>query len=142
MIELNTRPLPNKILTLFKAALKSQKNAYAPYSKYKIGSALRLKNGKVISGCNVENASYGGTVCAERNAIFHAVSSHKAQTITAILVISNEKIPWPPCGLCRQVMAEFCTKDTLVYAANPQGAWKMWSFSELMPEAFTPEHLN
>lgn len=139
---LNKTPIPKKAVALFNAALKAQKNAHAPYSGYFIGAGVRMKNGKVFGGCNVENASYGGTVCAERNAIFSAVASAGTQAIEEILVISNEKIPWPPCGFCRQVIAEFAHPTTKIYAANPQGHWKMWLFKDLMPEAFTPEHLK
>ena len=139
---LHKSSLPKEAVALFKAALKAQKNAQAPYSGYLIGSGVRMKNGKVFGGCNVENASYGGTVCAERNAIFSAVAASGSQAIQEILVISNEKIPWPPCGFCRQVIAEFALPTTQIFAANPQGHWKMWLFKDLMPEAFTPEHLK
>lgn len=130
---------PTKLFTL---ALKAQKNAHAPYSGYQIGAALKLSNGQYFSGCNIENASYGGTVCAERVAIWTGLSQFPGTWIKEILVISKAKNPWPPCGMCRQVMAEFCRPDTLVHVANSQGIKKTWIFCELFPDAFSPEHLK
>lgn len=126
---------------MLKAALEAQKNAHAPYSQKKIGAAVLMDNGKVYSGCNVENASYGGTVCAERVAIFKAVSEG-AHKIKEVVVVSSEANPWPPCGFCRQVIAEFATPQTQIHLANPQGASRSMSFEELFPEAFGPSHLS
>ncbi|MBX2986947.1 MAG: cytidine deaminase [Bdellovibrionaceae bacterium] len=127
---------------LFREAKKAQKNAHAPYSKHKIGAALRTANGRIFSGCNVENASYGGTVCAERVAVFKAVSEGLKGPITDICVISSQKDPWPPCGFCRQVLAEFATENTRIFLANPRGITKMFTLGELFPESFTPTHLK
>ena len=93
---------------LRKLAIEASKNAYSPYSKAMVGSALITSDGSIYSGCNVENASYGGTICAERVAILKAVSDKKMK-LKKIYVYTKEG--WPPCGMCRQVMSEFADKD-------------------------------
>ena len=105
---------------LSEMAVNAMNFSYSPYSEKKIGAALLLSNGKTYSGCNVENASYGGTVCAERVAIWKAVSENKDIKITEVVVASDSEKPWPPCGFCRQVMAEFAGPDTLVTLINLQ----------------------
>jgi len=126
-----------------KLALKARQFSHSPYSTKKIGSAIRLSNGKVYSGCNIENASYGGTVCAERVAIWKAYSENKCDIkITHVVVASAEKAPWPPCGLCRQVIAEFGTEQTEITLINTEKSEKTISFKELFPLAFKPEHLD
>lgn len=127
---------------LFDAACVAQKRAHAPYSGAFIGAAVMMSDGKVFSGCNVENASYGGTVCAERVAIWKSVSEGAAKEIKEILVVSDAAQPWPPCGFCRQVIAEFATEKTLIHTANLQGKLKTFTFPEIFPEAFTPKHLD
>jgi cytidine deaminase len=123
-------------------ALKALQNAYSPYSQKKIGACLVLSNGQVYSGCNIENASYGGTVCAERVAIWKAFSENPStEKIIEIVVASLEPSPWPPCGFCRQVMAEFSTSETLVRLVNSDQVEKTYLFKDLFPEAFRPEHL-
>lgn len=94
---------------LVQRAKKVRKNAYAPYSKYKVGAALATKSGRVFEGCNVENASFGGTICAERGAIMQMVAAGESEPI-AIAVVTQGKEPASPCGICRQVLSEF-TKD-------------------------------
>lgn len=126
---------------LLKAALEGQKNAYAPYSGKLIGAAVLMDNGKIYGGCNVENASYGGTVCAERTAIFKGISDG-AKKIKEVLVVSSEKNPWPPCGFCRQVIAEFASPETPIHLTNPQGQSRSFKFIDIFPEAFGPSHLN
>ena len=122
-----------------KAALEF---SYSPYSQKKIGASLVLTNGKTYSGCNIENASYGGTVCAERVAIWKAFSENKSnEKITEVVVASNEVDPWPPCGFCRQVIAEFATPDTLIRLINLNGKEVSYKFKDLFPEAFKPEYL-
>lgn len=124
-------------------AIMAMEYSHSPYSTKKIGSAIRLSNGAVYSGCNIENASYGGTVCAERVAIWKAFSENKKPIhITHVAVASNEENPWPPCGLCRQVLAEFSTVDTSVLLTNTTHKEKALKFSELFPYAFEPEHLK
>lgn len=132
-------PTQTKLLEL---ASEVQKHAYAPYSKAYLGAALVTDKGEYFSGCNVENASYGGTVCAERIAIFKAVTEGALGSIKEILVVSHAEKPWPPCGLCRQVIAEFATAETVVHTANSQGQIKSFKFTELFPAGFTPDYLK
>ncbi|OFZ31188.1 MAG: cytidine deaminase [Bdellovibrionales bacterium RIFCSPHIGHO2_01_FULL_40_29] len=124
-------------------ALANMAFSHSPYSNKKIGASVLLSNGKSYSGCNIENASYGGTVCAERVAIWKAYSENLSEVkIQEVVVASNEASPWPPCGFCRQVMAEFCTPETTVRLINPAGLEIVFIFKNLFPEAFKPEHLN
>ncbi|WP_413568185.1 cytidine deaminase [Bdellovibrio sp. HCB117] len=127
---------------LFEAACDAQKRAHAPYSSAFIGAAVLMADGSIYSGCNVENASFGGTVCAERVAIFKAVSEGAPKQVKEVLVVSDAEKPWPPCGFCRQVIAEFATEQTLIHTANLQGKMKTFAFPEIFPEAFTPKHLD
>jgi cytidine deaminase len=122
---------------LFDEAALARQSAHAPYSKFKVGAALQTKNGTVFIGCNVENASYGGTVCAERVAILKAVSEghHK---FTGIVVVTDEKIPAFPCALCLQTMAEFFSGDVAVGVANLGGIKSEFKFSDLLPHRFGP----
>ncbi|MBC7743315.1 MAG: cytidine deaminase [Bdellovibrionaceae bacterium] len=128
---------------LDQAAFAALQFSYSPYSQKKIGASLQLTNGKCYSGCNIENASYGGTVCAERVAIWKAFSENPAtEKITEVVVASVEKDPWPPCGFCRQVLAEFCTPETIVRLINSDGKEVTYQFKNLFPAAFKPEHLK
>lgn len=148
MKRIGTKKLSKKAVTtnlmqeLFEAAILAQKHAHAPYSHRYIGASIMMADGRIYSGCNIENASYGGTVCAERVAIWSAISEGAKTPIKEICVISSEMNPWPPCGICRQVIAEFAAPDTLIFAANPNGTVRSWKFSEIFPEAFTPNHLK
>jgi len=110
-VQYNETVMDKEIKELFDAAVKVKEKAYAPYSDFHVGSALRTKSGKIFTGCNVENSSYGVTICAERNAIFKMVSEGE-QEISAILIVGDTEKFLPPCGACRQVMAEFAMKDT------------------------------
>ena len=123
-------------------AEKARRKAYAPYSGFKVGAALLTKNKKIFSGCNVENASYGGTICAERTAVLKAISEGAETPFLAVHVVSSSKEPWPPCGLCLQVMSEFCTPKTVVMISGQKGGEKMFHFSDLLPESFNPKHLQ
>ncbi|HEX7675749.1 MAG TPA: cytidine deaminase [Bdellovibrio sp.] len=127
---------------LFDAACVAQKRAHAPYSHALIGAAVLMADGQIFSGCNVENASFGGTVCAERVAIFKAVSEGAKKDIKEVLVVSDAEKPWPPCGFCRQVIAEFGSENTLIHTANLQGKMKTFKFADIFPEAFGPSHLD
>lgn len=127
---------------LYEAASTAQKHAHAPYSGAFIGAAILTGDGKIYSGCNVENASFGGTVCAERVAVFKAVSEGAKKEVKEVMVVSDADKPWPPCGFCRQVIAEFGSEDTVIYTANLQGKMKAFKFGDLFPEAFTPKHLD
>lgn len=129
--------------TLFKMAIEALPFSHSPYSKKRIAASLRLSNGKTYSGCNIENASYGGTVCAERVAIFKAYSENlSTEKIEEIVVLSEAENPWPPCGLCRQVIAEFGKPDTKITICNPKGYCRQLIFSEIFPEAFTPAQMS
>lgn len=127
---------------LFAAACEVQKKAHAPYSGALIGAAVLMSDGRIFTGCNVENASYGGTVCAERVAIFKAVSEGAPKHVKEVLVVSDAEKPWPPCGFCRQVIAEFADDKTLIHTTNLHGKTKTFTFPEIFPEAFTPKHLD
>ena len=124
------------------AAFAAQKKSYSPYSEKKIGASVVLSDGQIYSGCNIENASYGGTVCAERVAIWKAVSENKKPQISEVYVVSPASPPWPPCGFCRQVMAEFCHPKTKVICANSKKEMKTFLFQDLLPEAFSKTHLK
>jgi len=114
--------------------------AYAPYSKFSVGSAALCVNGDIVSGCNVENASYGLTVCAERNCLAHGVIQGQ-QRFVALVVYTEQKHLTPPCGACRQVIVEFMDSNCTVMAANHLGNTKQWAVAELLPDAFTPKDL-
>lgn len=116
------------------AALEVQARAYVPYSEYKVGAALLTGGGEVVCGCNVENATFGATCCAERTAVFSAVAQgHRA--FRAIAVVTNGDAPGTPCGICRQVLAEFGS-DIEVLCFTPEGAEARYMLSELLPHAF------
>ncbi|MFT3982948.1 MAG: cytidine deaminase [Lachnospiraceae bacterium] len=133
---------------LIRTAMEARKQAYAPYSKYRVGAALLTKNGEVIKGCNIENASYGATNCAERTAFFKAVSEGK-KNFAAIAVIGGEEETDEtegyayPCGICRQVMREFCDQDTFrVLVAKSETDYEEVLLAQLLPNSFGPEHLS
>ncbi len=124
---------------LIDLANQARRRAYVPYSNYRVGSALRTKTGKVYTGVNVENAAYPTTMCAERVAIFKAVSDGELE-FEAISVVTDNG--GSPCGACRQVLAEFGL-DTIVLIANGKGELlKEMTIGELLPEAFQPHHLK
>lgn len=123
---------PEKLVQL---ALQARQQAYAPYSKFAVGAALLTGDGEVFTGCNVENASYGLTVCAERVALFKAVSAGR-RSFRAIAIAAGTDDYCSPCGACRQVLAEF-GGDTVVYMANRNGAYRAMTVAQLLPAAFT-----
>ena len=118
---------------LVEAARAASEHAYARYSGYRVGAAVRSEDGRVFSGCNVENASYGATMCAERSAIFGMISAG-ARRVAAVCVYAPSEPLAMPCGMCRQVLAEFC-EDAPVLVAGPGGVLRR-SFAALLPEAF------
>lgn len=118
---------------LIRAARAALANAYAPYSHFRVGAAVLGVSGKIYAGCNVENASYGLTVCAERTAIFKAVSEGEDR-LTYLAVIADTPNPASPCGACRQVMAEFGIDKVLM--CNTKGQQRIVSLAELLPDAF------
>lgn len=118
-------------------AIKARDKAYAPYSKFKVGSLLLLKNGQTILGSNVENASYGLSLCAERNAMFHAYNlGYTKNDIIMLVVVGDTKKPISPCGACRQVMVELLPKDCKIILANLNKEYKEYTLEELLPYAF------
>ena len=119
---------------LLNAALSARERAYAPYSKFLVGAAVLAKSSKIYTGCNIENASYGLTVCAERNALFSAVGAGERE-FTALCVVGDTEAPISPCGACRQVMAEF--KVPRVILANLKGDVKEYTLEELLPYGFS-----
>lgn len=126
---------------LMKYAKKAQENAYAPYSNYKVGAALLLNDGKVILGCNVENASYGLTNCAERTAMFSALAQgYKKEDFVDLAIYSSSNPPASPCGACRQVMVELMSPNANIYIGNEDTLVES-TVSELMPFAFDKEFL-
>lgn len=115
--------------------------AYVPYSKFPVGAAILTKDGQIFSGCNIENASYPLTNCAERTAIFKAVSEGKRE-FDRIVVTANTEGPVSPCGACRQVMAEFCDPDMPVILTNVKGDTAQTTVSALLPGAFTEKDMD
>jgi cytidine deaminase len=121
----------------YEAARKVRENAHAPYSEFKVGVALKLRGQPdLVTGCNVENASYGLTICGERNAFFHAVAKYQHIDPEYIVVVTDSEPPAPPCGLCLQAMAEFCQPTFEVYLANLKGIQQKFLLRELLPKPF------
>ena len=125
---------------LVRVASLARQRAHAPYSKYKVGAAIRSKRNKVHSGANVENASYGLTVCAERTAAFAAVNAGDTAFDAIAIVIDDERLP-TPCGACRQVLAEFAP-EMRVILATAGGKRKVTTLRDLLPDPFLPENLR
>jgi len=119
---------------LIEKAKRARLKAYAPYSKFKVGAALLTKSGKVYTGANVENSTFGLTICAERVAVFKAVSRGEKKFLK-IVVVADKDPPVTPCGACRQVLSEFA-KDLKVICASLQGKVERYSLKELLPVAF------
>jgi len=143
---------------LIKAAFEAKEGSYSPYSKFPVGAALLTVDGTIVKGANIENASYGGTICAERTAIVKAVSEGKRSFI-GLAVVTNVPSAISPCGMCRQVIREFCALDMPVllvpgdYPKPPghetegqpgvtEGGVRETTLGELLPDSFGPEHLE
>jgi cytidine deaminase len=124
---------------LIEAAKQARENAHAPYSNFRVGAALRSTSGRIFGGCNVENATYGLTMCAERVAIFKAVSEGE-RGFSAIAVVTDTEVLTPPCGACRQLIWEFCG-DVPVSMANLKGKTEMFQMRELFPKPFDDSNL-
>lgn len=120
---------------LLREAIEARKKAYAPYSKFKVGAAIEAANGKIYTGCNVENSSFGLTICAERVALFKAVSNG-AKKFKRIAIVADTKNPCPPCGVCRQALYEFAPNLEVVMA-NTKGKTKVTRLGELLPHPFS-----
>lgn len=129
-----------EIKGLVKLAIEAREKAYVPYSKFKVGAAIEMEDGSVFTGCNIENASYGATNCAERTAIFKAVS--EGHTIMKIIAIVGDMLAFTaPCGICRQVIAEFAAKDIEIVLIKNQDEYIVKTLEEILPGAFTKEDL-
>jgi len=131
---------------LIKEAMEARKKSYCPYSNYAVGAALLTKSGKVYRGCNIENAAFSPTNCAERTAIFKAVS--EGDTDFSRIAIIGGSVDRPvdsyayPCGVCRQVMMEFCNPETFeIIAAMSEDVYQIFTLKELFPEGFGPDNL-
>lgn len=124
--------------SLIRAAAAAREYSYSPYSHFRVGAALLCRNGKIYTGCNIENRAYGPTNCAERTAIFKAVSEGE-RDFAAIAIVGGEKEPvWCyPCGVCRQVMAEFCDPDRFqIICGKSEEEYRVFSLAEMLPEMF------
>ena len=133
---------PEKLIELAKEAMK---RAYAPYSAFQVGAALLCGDGTVYQGCNIENAAYGPSNCAERTAIFKAVYDGK-RDFTAIAICGGKDGiitgACPPCGVCRQVLREFCQDDFIIYIVGAEGSFESCTLGELLPHSFSPNNLS
>ena len=130
--------MDNKELILL--AKKAQQNSYSPYSHYKVGCAIELSDGSVITGCNVENISYGATNCAERTAIFNGVSEGRTDFVKFAIIGDGKEICYP-CGVCRQVIMEFAPNAIVICAKN-ENEFEEHTIKELLPFAFSPKSLK
>lgn len=126
---------------LIKIALDYRNRAYAPYSNFKVGSAVLFDSGKIYGGCNIENASYGATNCAERTAIFSGISNGETK-IKAIAIVGSAKENTYPCGICRQVLSEFADGDVEVILAKNEDDYVITTMKEVMPGAFRKENIR
>ena len=126
---------------LMEEAKLAREKAYVPYSKFKVGAALLSEKGVVYRGCNIENAAYSMTNCAERTALFKAVSEGDT-TFKKLVVVADTEGPISPCGACRQVISELFPKDMEVILTNLKGDVQTLTVAELLPGAFSPEDLN
>ena len=137
---------PSKLIQL---ALDARENSYSPYSQYKVGAALLSSSGKVYTGCNVESASYGATICAERTAFVKAVSEGERQ-FTAIAIVGGEAEQGDdnlsdyafPCGICRQLLSELCDENMNVIIARNETDYKLFSLEQLLPHSFSGNSLK
>lgn len=126
---------------LVNKALEARDNAYVPYSNFRVGAAVLTVDEKIFTGCNVENSSYGATICAERTAIVKAVSAGESELI-AIAIASDSSSLTFPCGICRQVISEFVNEDTKFICSNKNGEYKIYNMDELLPHAFSKDDLG
>lgn len=126
---------------LLQLAKEAREHSYAPYSKYRVGAALLTKDGRIYQGCNIENASYTPTICAERTAFFKAIFDG-VREFAAIAIIGSCVLPAFPCGVCRQVMSEFCDGDFIIVTSNIDGTEVVTeTLDQMMPHRFGPKDL-
>ena len=137
MIPFDTHSTTDDWSDLFKRAIEAREYAYAPYSHYKVGAALLTRSGKIYTGCNIENAGYSSSVCAERTAIFKAVSEGELNFVAIAVATINGVAP---CGVCRQVIREFSPNLTIIMG-NLEGVYQALTLPDLLPHSFGPENL-
>ena len=134
------KPLPETVALLKSCAQNVASQSYSPYSKFKVGAAVIGEEGEIFGGCNVENASYGLTQCAERNAISAAIAGGlRAGTLMFLVVYTPGEHVCPPCGACRQVMHEMMAEDSQVISCCDGDMYKTWTRKEYLPDPFVPE---
>ncbi len=127
---------------LLDEAIKARELSYSPYSKFKVGAALQTKSGKIYRGCNIENVSFTPTICAERTAIFKAISEGEKE-FSAIAIVCDSKQGFCfPCGVCRQVMSEFFNEETTIIIGNIKGEYKLFSLDDILPYSFKKNNLT
>ena len=133
----------NERNALFSQASDARANSYSPYSGYSVGAALLCSDGTVYTGCNIENAAYTPTVCAERTAFFKAVSNGERDFCAIAVAGGKEGVEFStPCGVCRQVMAEFCNTETFEIICNTENGLRSFKLKELLPGSFGPANLK
>lgn len=134
MVAMNSNDVHDNLI---QQATTARNLAYAPYSNFKVGAALLTQSGKIITGCNVENISYTPTVCAERTAIFKAISEGE-MIFSKIAVVTGDSTPSPPCGVCRQVLGEFVDDEFEIILATTTGKKQVYTYADLFPVRFVP----
>ncbi len=133
------KALPETVALIKPHAQNAAAQSYSPYSKFKVGAAVIGEDGEIFAGCNVENASYGLTQCAERNAISAAIAGGlSAGSLVTLVVYTPGERAWPPCGACRQVMHEMMAKESQVISCCDGDEYQSWSPKEYLPDAFVP----
>lgn len=135
------KAVTDRISDLHKAAAQAKKFSYSPYSGFQVGASLLTSENEVIFGTNVENASYGSTICAERTTILKAVSEG-CSGFTDMVIVTDSKNPTPPCGMCLQVMAEFFADDVRIWLGNTRKIQKCYEFKDLLHQRFGPKDLK
>jgi cytidine deaminase len=133
--------MPIDVEEMFAAAKAAQANSHAPYSRFRVGAAVRTASGRIFSGCNVENAAYPQGSCAEAGAISAMVAAGEREIVAVLTVCDGDAIG-TCCGGCRQRIREFASGDTTIYAAGPDGVRAIFTVDELLPHSFGPEHLT
>lgn len=130
-----------EVKNMLRMANEARDRAYAPYSNFRVGACLKGATGAYYLGCNIENAAYSPSNCAERTAMFKAVYEGERQ-FDAIAIVWDGETPAVPCGVCRQVLAEFCDPEMPVICANRKGEYKLVAMGDLLPDAFLPRDLG
>ena len=126
---------------LFESASAARERAYAPYSNLRIGAALLTRDGEIVAGCNLENSSYGLSICAERNTVGQAVARAGKIQILAMAIVSDTPEPCPPCGMCRQTLIEFAEPSLPIRTRTLRGQQRRYTLGDLLPHAFTGRFL-